>query len=127
MNTWKRSIFWEGLPLLMFVGIFGSLSIINWAYESKLLTPDHTATDWVSIYLGPILLAIATGMTVMASVILLVVRLLVPGAISSRWKLLPLLLVTVLLIFPSLFIIVLSPADITMVEQMRKVPELRSQ
>jgi hypothetical protein len=122
MNGWKRSVFWEGLPLLIFLGAFGFLAIINWDYESKLLTPDNSASGSGEVYLGPILLATAAGMTVLASVILLVVRLLVPRVISSTWKLLPLLLVTFFLIFPSLFIVLLGPADITMIEQMRKVP-----
>jgi hypothetical protein len=122
MKGWKRSLFWEGIPLLMFLGMFGLLSAVNWDYESKLLTPDQTAGDWSSVHLGQILLAIAAGQVVLASIILLIVRLIWPGVTSGTWLLVPLALVAMFLIFPSLFIVVLGPAAITMIQQERAAP-----
>jgi predicted anti-sigma-YlaC factor YlaD len=122
MKAWQRSLLWEGLPFLMLFGVFGLIAAVNWDYESKLVTPDPGASEWSGVYLGPILLAIAVAEAVAASVILLVVRLLWPAVTSSQLLVIPLTLVAILLIFPALFTVVLGPAAITMVEQMRVVP-----
>jgi hypothetical protein len=125
MKGWTRSLFWEGLPFLMFVGVFGFIAVINWTYESKLFTSSSVVSDasnWNEGHLGQIMLTIAVGQIVLASGILFVVRLCTPSVTSSRWMLLPLTLVAVLLVFPSLFIVVLGPSAITMVEQERESP-----
>jgi hypothetical protein len=122
MKGWKRSLVWEGLPLIMLVGVFGFIAAINWDYEAKLLTADPTGSKWTEIYLGPILLGIAVVLTLLASAILLTVRLVAPQVTSSAWLLAPLTIVAILFIFPSLFIVILGPASITMIEQMRASP-----
>ena len=122
MKGWKRSLFWEGIPLLMFFGVFGFIAAINWGYESKLITPDPSVSDWKEAHLGQVMLAIAAGQVALASLILLAVRLIWPSVTSGAWLLVPLTLVAILLVFPSLFIVVLGPASITMVQQMRVAP-----
>jgi hypothetical protein len=106
----------------MLFGVFGFIGAINWAYESKLLTPRQGVTEWSEVYLGPIMLACAVGETLFGCLVLLVVRLIWPKVTRGPWMLLPVMLVAILFIFPSLFIVVLGPAAITMVEQMRAAP-----
>ena len=122
MKGWQRSLFWEAIPILILFGVFGFLAVINWGYESKLLTIDASAPAWPESHIGPILLAVAAGQIVLASFILLAVRLIWPGITSGPWLLIPLTLVAIFLIFPSLFIVVLGPASITMIQQERVAP-----
>jgi hypothetical protein len=98
--------------------VFGFIAAINWDYESKLVTLDNNAPDWSGIHLGQIVLAIALGQTLIACFLLFLLCLFWPKSYLT-WFLAPLTLVTILLIFPSLFIVILGPAGITMVEQMR--------
>jgi hypothetical protein len=117
MKGWKQSLLWEGLPLSQLVFVFTVISIINWEYQRKFFEPVEGAPDWMSVHFGWVLLALALGMAGLASVILLVIRVLSPGIISSSMMLIPLTLVQILLVFPSLFLVVLGPAYITMSEQ----------
>ena len=109
----------------MLFGVFGFIGAINWAYESKLLTPRQGVTEWSEVYLGPIMLGLALLLSLMGSVILLVIRLIEPRITSSPLMILPLALVAILFIFPSLFLVVLGPSSITMIEQMRVAPRWR--
>jgi hypothetical protein len=106
----------------MFLGVFGLIGAVNWGYESKLLTPDPSGPGWNEVHLGQILLAIAAAQAGIGSAILLAIRLLVPNVTSAPWMLIPLTLVAIFLIFPSLFLVVLGPAAVTMVEQTRAAP-----
>ncbi len=72
------------------------------------------------MYMGPILLATAMGLAFVASFLLLVIRFFWPKS-HTTWFMFPLTCITILLIFPGLFIIILGPATITMMEQSRAV------
>ena len=122
MKGWKSYLLWEGLPFLMTFSVFGFISAISWGYESKLVTPDPGAPGWTSVYKGPIMLAIATGQVVTASFILFIVRITHPRSGSGWYMFISLTIVAIFLIFPSLFIVILGPAGITMIEQMRDAP-----
>jgi hypothetical protein len=120
MKSWKSYLFWAALPLLILMLVFGFMSAINWGYEGKLLILDNSASDWTSVRLGPILLVIATGMALIAGLILSLVWVFWPKS-HANWFLVPLTLVTIFLVFPGLFIVILGPATITMMEQARSV------
>jgi hypothetical protein len=126
LKGWKSYLLWEGLPFLMTLTVFGLISAVNWGYESKLVTPDHSAADWSHVHLGLILLAIAMGQALAASFLLFIVRVVIRLALpnpSSGWFMfVPLTLISIFLIFPSLFIIILGPAGITMIEQTNEAP-----
>jgi hypothetical protein len=121
MKGWKSYLLWEGLPFLMLLSIFGSISAVNWDYERKFITPDNGAPDWTGVHLGMLMLAIAMGQALYASSLLFVVRITQPRSNSGWYMLVSLTVVSIFLIFPSLFIIILGPAGITMTEQMREV------
>lgn len=127
MKGWKSYLLWEGLPFLILLSMFGFISAVNWDYESKLFTPDNSAPDPTSVHLGLILLAFAMGEALVASVLLFVVRIIIRftyPTLSSGWFMfVPLVLISIFFIFPSLFIIILGPAAITMTEQTRTVPK----
>ncbi len=126
LRGWKSYLLWEGLPFLLPLFVFGLFSALNWDYESKLISLDQNASDWTGVYLGPILLASATGAAAAASLILLTVRIILrvaqPKSGGAWYMLFSLIVVSIFFIFPSLFIIVLAPASITMIEQMRVTP-----
>jgi len=126
MKGWKSYLLWEGLPFLMLLFIFGFISAENWEYESKLITPDTGAPDWTDVHLGLLLLALALGMALIASVLLFVVRIIAARIsrpdLSMGFRFAALIVVTVLLIFPGLFIVILGPAATTMMEQTRVAP-----
>jgi hypothetical protein len=94
------------------------MAAVNWGYESKLISLDTDASDWNSVHLGPILLAMAVGMALIAGFLLFLVRLYWPKS-RLTWFLVPLTFITILLVFPGLFIVILGPASITMIEQTR--------
>ena len=119
MKGWKSYLLWEGLPFLMLLSVLGFISAVNWDYESKLITPRQGAPDWTGVYMGPLLLAIAVGLATTASVILFIVRLTRPRSGSFWYMSISLTLVAVQLIFPAMFMVILGPAGITMMEQMR--------
>ena len=127
MKGWKSYLLWEGLPFLMLLSLLGFISAVNWGYESKLFAPDNSASDPTSVHLGLILLAIAMGEALFASVLLFVVRIIIRftyPTLSSGWYMfIPLVLISIFFIFPSLFIIILGPAAITMKEQMSQAPK----
>ena len=127
MKGWKSYLLWEGLPFLMLLSLFGFISAVNWGYESKLFAPDNSASDPTSVHLGLILLAIAMIEGLFASVFLFVVRIIIRvayPALSSGWFMfVPLVLISIFFIFPSLFIVILGPAAITMKEQMSQAPK----
>jgi len=127
MKGWKSYLLWEGLPFVLLIGMFGFISVINWGYESKLTTLDNTASEWTGVHLGPLLLGIAIIHACIASVLLFVVRLVIRvtyPTLSSGWFMfVPLVLITIFFIFPSLFIVILGPAAITMQEQMSTTPK----
>jgi hypothetical protein len=127
MKGWKSYLLWEGLPFLMLLAMFGFISVVNWGYESKLFTQDNSASDPTSAHLGSFLLLIAMGEALFASVLLFVVRIIIRvtyPTLSSGWFMfVPLVLISIFFIFPSLFIIILGPAAITMKEQMMTPPK----
>ena len=127
MKGWKSYLLWEGLPFLLPLFVFGLISAINWDYESKLITPDNSAADSIGVHMGLIFLAGSMGLAAMASALLFVVRIIAvhiakPNA-RMAFMFVSLIAVTILLIFPSLFTIILGPASITMMEQMRVAPK----
>jgi len=91
---WRGYLFWEGFPFLMLFGLFGLISITNWGYESKLFHLLRDGSTWMAIYAGPLMLACAIGMAFTASI----------------------------LVLPSMFIIILGPAMISIMESMAQVP-----
>jgi hypothetical protein len=115
-------ILWAGLPFVMVFGVSGLIAAINWDYESKLLVPDNTASEWTGVHMGIILFAMAIGMTLLASAVLLVVRLFVSGGRAPWIMFATLTAVAILFIFPALFLVILGPASITMIQQMRAAP-----
>ena len=123
MKGWKSYLLWEGLPFLLLLFILGAISALNWDYERKLILLDNDASDWAGIHLGLILLAFALGQAFVASCLLLLVRFTRPKSNTGWYMLISLTLITIFLIFPSLFIVVLGPAAITMKEQMRAEPK----
>jgi hypothetical protein len=123
MKGWIGYLLWEGIPFLLLLSVFGFISVINWDYESKLISPDNGASDWAGVHLGLILLAMATGFALAASLILFLVRVFQPKPNSGWFMIISLGLVTLFLIFPSLFIVMFGPAAITMMEQERVMPK----
>jgi hypothetical protein len=127
MKGWKSYLLWEGLPFLMLLSMFGFISAVNWGYESKLFAPDNSASDPTSVHLGSFLLVFAMGEALFASLLLFAVRIIIRityPTLSSGWFMfVPLVLISIFFIFPSLFIIILGPAAITMKEQMNQVPK----
>jgi hypothetical protein len=122
MKGWKSYLLWEGLPFLMLFGLFGLVSAVNWDYERKLITPFAGSPDWIEVYMGPIMLAAALVEASVASVILFIVRISRPKK-SGPWSMFVSLTITaIFLIFPSLFIVILGPAMISIVESMQQVP-----
>jgi hypothetical protein len=119
MKGWKSYVLWEGLPFLIIFFLFGSISALNWAYESKLVTPDVQASRWVDVHLGTLLLTVAVGQASFAAFILFIVRLTLPKSRGAWYMFISLTMVSVFLIFPAAFIVILGPAAITMKQQMR--------
>jgi hypothetical protein len=119
MKGWKSYVFWEGLPFLTLVFLFGFISVINWQYESKLFTRDVQGADWTDSNLGLILLATAVGQALFAALILFIVRITRPKTGGGWYMFIALILVAIFLIFPGAFIVILGPAAITMKQQMR--------
>jgi hypothetical protein len=127
MKGWISYLLWEGIPFLLPLFVFGSISAVNWDFESKLITPDNSAPDWTGVHMGQIFLAMATGMALAASILLFVVRIIAirianPN-ISMAFTFVSLIVITIFLIFPGLFMIILGPAAITMTDQMRVAPK----
>jgi hypothetical protein len=125
MKCWESYVLWEGLPFLVLLLFFGSISAINWDYERKLLTPDNSASGWADVNIGPIMLAIAAGLALVASILLFIVRQIHGARPSSSlgWSVcIPFDIIAVFVTFASLCIVVLGPAGITMMEQMRAAP-----
>jgi hypothetical protein len=118
MKAWRRALLWASYPFLLLLFVFGFIAAINWDYESKLISLDNNASDWSSAHQGPLLLASAMGLVLTASLLLFLVRLFWPK-LHPNWFLVPLTLITIFLIFPGLFIVILGPAGITMIEQTR--------
>ena len=123
MKTWQSALLWAAYPFLLLLFVFGFIAALNWGYESKLISLDTDASDWNSVHLGPILLTMAMGMALIASFLLFLVFLCWP---KSRliWFLIPLTFITILLVFPGLFIVIFGPASITMIEQTRSASSL---
>ena len=72
MKGWKSYLLWEGIPFLILLFMFGFISVINWDYESKLITLDNSASEWTGVHMGPLLLGIAMIHVCIASVLLFV-------------------------------------------------------
>jgi hypothetical protein len=124
MQDLKKFLLWEGIPFLLLLFVFGFIATINWDYESKLISLDNSSSDWVGVHMGPILLATAAGQVLIASFLLFLVRVIFRPKRNIDWVMVfPLVLIAVLFIFPSLFIVILGPASITMMEQMRVAPK----
>lgn len=122
MKGLKSHLLWEGIPLLMPLSIFGFISVVDWDYEGKLITPDTGASDWTGVHLGLILLVMAMGQALAASFILFIVRITRPKSSGGGYMLAWLTVVALFLIIPSLFIIIMGPAALPMMEQMRVAP-----
>ena len=118
MKGWMSYLLWEGLPFLLPLLAFGFIGIINWDYERKLIWPDDAAAGWTDSHLGLLLLAVAAVQALAGSLILFLVRVFWSSPFADWFSVLVLVLVTIFLIFPSLFIVILGPASITMKEQM---------
>jgi hypothetical protein len=118
MKPWQSALLWASYPFLLLLFVFGFIAAVNWGYESKLVSLDTDASDWNSVHLGPILLTLAGGMALVASFLLFLVRLCWSKS-RLTWFLVPLTFITILLVFPGLFIVILGPASITMIEQTR--------
>jgi hypothetical protein len=125
MKGWQSYLLWEGLPFLLLLFVFGFISAFNWDYERKLIVADPSAADRVDIHMGQILLAIALGQAFMASGLLFLVRMTRPKSQIGgyRYMFVSLVIVTVFLVFPAMFVVILGPAAITMMEQMRPSPK----
>ena len=119
MKGWIGYLLWEGLPFLLPLLAFGLIGVINWDYERKLILPDDGATGWTDIHLGLLLLAVAGVQALAGSLILFLVRVFWSRPFADWFSILVLVLVAIFLIFPSLFIVILGPASVTMKEQMR--------
>jgi hypothetical protein len=120
MKSSKTNLLWAAYPLLLLLFVFGLISVINWDYESKLLFLDKGASDWSGMHMGPILLAAAMGLALIAGFLLGIIWAFWPED-RGNWFLVPLSVVTILLVFPGLFIVMLGPAAITMLEQTRSL------
>jgi hypothetical protein len=122
MKDRQSDLPWIALPFLFQLILFGSISLLNWDYVKKFVLPDESASDWTDVHLGQILLTVAFGQACAASFILFMARLGRPKRNVGWYMTISLTLVSIFLIFPSVFIIVLGPAAITMKEQMRNPP-----
>ena len=123
MKGWMSYLLWEGIPFLLLLFSFGLISAINWDYEGKLITSDNGTSNWTGVHMGLILLAVAMSQAIMASFILFIVRITRPKSGSGSYMFVSLTIIAIFLIFPSLFIIILGPAAITMMEQTRALPK----
>ncbi len=104
------------------MGLFAVVAAINWDYESKLLFLNKSSTDWVVVHIGPLMLGSCLGFSLFGSVVLLVVRL-AGGIPKSDWaRFIIVTLVALFCIFPSMFIVLLGPAQISVMESMQQVP-----
>jgi hypothetical protein len=112
----KSYLLWAAYPFALLLGIFGFIGVVNWSYERKLLALNNDSGDWASAHMGPILLATAIGLAAIASLLLFLIRVFWPRS-QTNWFMVPLTFITIILVFPSVFIIILGPAAITMVEQ----------
>jgi len=115
MNT-KPQLLWAAYPLAICVVVFGLIATVNWGYESKFFDIRSNVTDWAGQHTGLIMLTMAIVMASVASLILLVAALFWPKS-RTGWFMVPVTIATVLFVFPSLFVIILGPAAITMIEQ----------
>jgi hypothetical protein len=122
MKGWKSYLLWEGIPFWMLFLCFGFISLINWTYESKLITLNARMPDWVGSHMGLILLGGALGMSFIASGTLFLIRITRPKTKSDWYMFIALTLVAIFWIFPSLNIIIIGPAGITMMESLQQVP-----
>ena len=117
------------MPFLLAFMSFGFIAVINWPYESKLLTPVDGGT-FTDSYMGPILLAISVFSTLIASFIFFVLRLVWTRAASANDTVFKWLagvffgVIALAFLFSSLSIIWLGPAGITMMEQMKEHSDL---
>jgi hypothetical protein len=127
MKGWISYLLWEGIPFLLLLFVFGWISAVNWDYESKLITPDNSSSEWTGVHMGLIFLAMATGMALAASILLFVVRIIAVRItspnLSMAFTFVSLIVITIFLIFPGLFMIILGPSAITMMDQMRVAPK----
>jgi uncharacterized iron-regulated membrane protein len=123
MTGWKSYLFWEGIPFWLPLSVFGFISVLNWGYESKLITPDDGASSWTSVHLGLVLLGIAFVMALVAGFLLFLVRVIASRIakpeLNVSFRFVSLIVIAILLIVPGLFIVVLGPSSITMMEQAR--------
>ena len=120
MKPWKNALLWALYPFVVLLFVFGIIAAFNWAYESKLIFLDDDASDWAGRYQGPILLLGAAILAAIAGFLLFLIRIFWVKSQTS-WFLIPLTIITILLIFPGLFVIILGPSAITMIEQTRSV------
>ncbi len=120
MNPRKLQFFWAGYPLAISLLVFGLIATVNWGYESKFFDTRSDATDWTSQHTGLMMLIMAIVMASIASLILLVAAVFWPKS-RTGWFLVPVTIVTILFVLPSLFLIILGPAAITMIEQTNSV------
>jgi len=95
MKSWVSYLYWEGLSFLLPMFVFGLISVTNWGYESKLITPDDSAPDWTDVHMGMLLLTVAIGQAVFASFILFIVRITRPKSKNGVYMLSSLILVSI--------------------------------
>jgi hypothetical protein len=122
----KSYLLWEGIPFLLPLFVFGFISALNWDYESKLISPDNGSSDWTGVHMGLIFLAMTMVFALIASVLLFLVRVIAVRIaspnLSMTFTFVSLIAISILFIFPSLFMVILGPSNITMMEQMRAAP-----
>ena len=121
MASRKYFFLWAVYPIAIFLLTVAFLAAINWGYESKLFTARADATEWNERFMGPILFAIGFGRALTGSAILFILGCFWPKSKPS-WFIIPVTLVTILLVLPSLFIAYLGPAGMTMIEQTNSAP-----
>jgi len=111
-----RSILWSCAPLFFLASWFIIVALINWDYQAKFFEPALIGAQF-NAWIGPILLATAIAFGIASSVFaFLALR----QKAAKKWLSLTLsIFVSLLFFLMSLAFLLLGPAAITMMEQMR--------
>jgi hypothetical protein len=113
-----RLLLWIFAPLIVLVGCFSLIAILNWEYELKFFHPAlirGTPNYWI----GTKLLSVGIAFGLASSFFsFLALRHLVMGGMYKSLKFVAATLVSVVCLLMGLAFVVLGPAAITMLEQM---------
>ena len=116
-GTKRSRYYWEGLPLLMVFLVHASIAISNWPYERRMFTTDPAVPGWIVAHLGLILTATSIGLALFAGYLLDQLRISESRPPYKSWStLLGVSFILMFLVFPSLFIVVLGPAAVQMLD-----------